>query len=114
MLRLKRRERGNVVILELSGRLMGGPDSDSFQKTIRELIDQGRLHVVVDLGGVAWINSSGLGMLIASYTSLKDRGGCLKFMNVSRRIEQILQVTKLNTVFESYPDEESVVGSFNT
>ena len=112
MLKLNRRDRGNVAILELGGRLMGGPDSDHFTREIKNLIEQGRVHVVVDLSGVAWVNSSGLGLLIAAYTSLKEKGGGLKLLNVSRRIEQILQVTKLSTVFEAYTDEEAVVGSF--
>ena len=113
MIKLNRRDSGDVTIIELSGRLMGGPDSDLVQKTVRDLIAEGRTKVVVDLSQVAWVNSSGLGSLIASYTALREKSGSLKLLNVSRRIEQILAVTKLSTVFESYPDEGSVLASFN-
>jgi anti-sigma B factor antagonist len=112
MIKVNRRERDGVVIVHLTGRLMGGPDAEQFQKLIREGVDAGRLRIVVDLAGVSWINSSGLGTLIAAYTTLKERGGTLKLLNVSRRIEQILQVTKLNTIFESYASEDLVVESF--
>jgi anti-sigma B factor antagonist len=112
MIKFNRRERDGVVIVQLSGRLMGGPDAEQFQKLIRELVDAGRLRVVVDLAPVSWINSSGLGTLIAAYTTLRERGGTLKLLAVSRRIEQILQVTKLNTIFESHATEDEVVASF--
>jgi anti-sigma B factor antagonist len=112
MIKVNRRDRDSVSILELAGRLMGGPDSELFQKTLRDLMAEGRFNVVVDLGQVAWVNSSGLGILIASFTALKEKGGSLKLLNVSRRIEQILAVTKLSTVFETYSDEDAVVASF--
>jgi len=112
MIKVVRRDREGVSILELSGRLMGGPDSEQVQKGIRDLIAEGRFKVVVDLGQVAWVNSSGLGILIAAFTALREKGGSLKLLNVSKRIEQILAVTKLSTVFESYADEGAVVESF--
>lgn len=112
MIKINRRERDGVVILQLSGRLMGGPDAEQFQKLIHDLVEAGQLRVVVDLGPVSWINSSGLGTLIAAFTTLKERGGSLKLLGVSRRIEQILQVTKLNTIFELHATEDSVVASF--
>ena len=112
MIKLNRRDRNGVTILEISGRLMGGPDAELLQKTLRDLVAEGRTRVVVDLGQVAWVNSSGLGTLIAAYTTLKDKGGSLKLLNVSRRIEQILAVTKLSTVFEAFSDEDQVVASF--
>jgi anti-sigma B factor antagonist len=112
MTKVHRRDLGDITVLELSGRLMGGPDAEQFHKLIREVLAQGRHRVVVDLGDVAWVNSSGLGSLIAAYTALKEAGGIMKLMRVSRRVDQILQVTKLSTVFLSYPDEDSAVRSF--
>ena len=111
-MKINRRVRGDVVILELGGRLMGGPDSEALQKVIRELLTAGSRPVVIDLGHVGWVNSSGLGMLIAAFTTLKEAGGMLKLLNVSRRIEQILAVTKLNSIFEIHAEEDAVVGSF--
>ncbi|HEX7877931.1 MAG TPA: STAS domain-containing protein [Candidatus Eisenbacteria bacterium] len=109
---MTRRDDGDVTILTLSGRLMGGPDTEQFLKQIRDLIDGKRSRVIVDMGDVAWVNSSGLGALIAGWTLLKEKGGSLKLIRVSRRIEQILAVTKLNTVFEIHPDEASARAGF--
>lgn len=107
MNKLTRRDDGDVVTLTLSGRLMGGPDTEQFVKQIRDIVADGRQKVIVDMGGVAWVNSSGLGALIAAWQALHDRGGRLLLVKVSRRIEQILAVTKLNTVFQIHADEES-------
>jgi anti-sigma B factor antagonist len=110
--RMTRRDDGDVTILTLSGRLMGGPDTEQFLKQIKDLVDAKRTRVIVDMGDVAWVNSSGLGALIAGWTQLKEKGGSLKLIRVSRRIEQILAVTKLNTVFEIHPDEASARAGF--
>jgi anti-sigma B factor antagonist len=107
MNKLTRRDDGDVVILTLSGRLMGGPDTEQFLKVVRDLVAEGRQKMIVDMGGVAWVNSSGLGALIAAWTSLQERGGKMSLVRVSRRIEQILAVTKLNTVFQIHADEDS-------
>jgi anti-sigma B factor antagonist len=107
MNKLTRRDDGDVVILTLSGRLMGGPDTEQFLKQVRDVVAEGRQKVIVDMGGVAWVNSSGLGALIAAWTALQETGGKMTLVRVSRRIEQILTVTKLNTVFQIHADEES-------
>jgi len=109
---MTRRDDGDVTILTLSGRLMGGPDTEQFLKAMRELIDAKRMRVIIDMGDVAWVNSSGLGALIAGWTLLQEKGGSLKLIGVSRRIEQILAVTKLDTVFELHPDEASARAGF--
>ena len=109
---MTRRDDGDVTILTLSGRLMGGPDTEQFLKAMRELIDAKRMRVIIDMGDVAWVNSSGLGALIAGWTLLQEKGGSLKLIRVSRRIEQILSVTKLDTVFELHADEASARAGF--
>ena len=106
-MKMNRREDGDWVVFELSGRLMGGADTEPFLKGVRELAEAGRVRIIVDLGDVAWVNSSGLGALIAAWTLLKEKGGALKLVRVSRRISQILAVTKLNTVFDVHADEAS-------
>lgn len=109
---MTRRDDGDVTILTLSGRLMGGPDTEQFLKLMQEVINAKRTRVIVDMGDVAWVNSSGLGALIAGWTLLQEKGGSLKLIRVSRRIEQILAVTKLDTVFELHPDEASARAGF--
>jgi len=113
-MKIKREERDGVLILRLEGKLMGGPDADSIQSAIREGVEAGKKNVLVDLGSVSWVNSTGLGILIANYTTLKREGGMVRLLHVSKRIESILMVTKLNTIFESYNDEEEALASFGS
>jgi len=111
-MKIRREDRGSVAILRVSGTIMGGPDADAFHGVVRGALADGRRHLLVDLGEVSWVNSSGLGILIASYTRVRREKGALKLLNVSRRIESILMVTKLNTFFESFQDETRAIRSF--
>lgn len=111
-MKLKRRDSGDVTILELSGKLMGGPDAIAFQDVIKELLGEGRSSVVVDLENLSWVNSTGLGILISGYTSVKNSGGVLKLAAVASRIESILMITKLTTVFETFKTVDEAVQSF--
>ena len=106
------RKKDSVAILDLSGKLMGGPDADVFKETIKNLIAEGYKNVIVNLSKVPWVNSTGLGILIAGYTTLKKEGGSLKLVHVTDRIQSILMITKLGTIFESYSDEGEAVKSF--
>jgi anti-sigma B factor antagonist len=112
--KIKRREEGDVVVLEVSGKVMGGPDSDVFKKLISGLIEEGVKKVLVDLSSVPWMNSSGVGILISAYTSMRHAGATVKFLNINERVKSILMVTKLLTVFESYYNEADALASFKT
>lgn len=112
-MKIKERKRDGVAILEMSGKLMGGPDAESFAEILKTLIHEGTHNVVVNLEKVKWVNSTGLGILISGYTTLKKSGGELKLLKVSDRIENIFIVSKLFTVFESYQDEDEAVRSFS-
>ena len=105
--------RDGVAILEMSGKLMGGPDAEAFDETIKTLIHEGCKNVIVNMEKVNWVNSTGLGILISGYTTLKKSGGELKLLKVSDRIENIFIVSKLFTVFQSFKDEEAAVKSFS-
>jgi len=111
--KLKERKRDGVAILEMSGKLMGGPDAEAFSETLKTLVHEGCCNVVVSMEKVKWVNSTGLGILISGYTTLKKSGGELKLLKVSDRIENIFIVSKLYTVFESFQDEDEAVGSFS-
>jgi anti-sigma B factor antagonist len=102
----------NAVILDLSGKLTGGPDAETFREVFKSLIDQGKKNIIVNLEKVSWINSTGLGILISGYTSVRRGGGDLVIMHASDRIESILYVTKLNLLFKSYETEETALASF--
>lgn len=112
-MKIKERKRDGVAILELSGKIMGGEDSVAFESTLKTLIHEGILNVVVSLERVSWVNSSGLGILISGYSTMRNSGGELKLLKVSNRIESIFMVSKLHTVFESFDDEEAAVRSFS-
>jgi anti-sigma B factor antagonist len=111
-MKIGQREIGDVVVLDVDGRIMGGPDSEVFQETIKGLIAGGKRKVLVNLEGVNWINSTGLGILIAGFTELQRSDGKLKLVNVSDRIESLLAVTKLSTIFESFRREDEAIRSF--
>ena len=109
---VKVREEKNVTILDISGKIMGGPDADSFHELIKELIAEDKKNILVNLARVNWINSTGLGILIAGYTSVRDAQGDFKLLNVSDRIESILMVTKLAGIFDSFDDKDEALASF--
>ena len=111
-MKLKERRRDGVAILEVSGKLMGGPDAAVFAETLKTLLHEGVRNILVDMGRVSWINSTGLGILISGYTTVRKAGGELKLLHVSERIESIFMVSKLHTVFRSFEDEEEAVRSF--
>ncbi len=111
-MKITQREAGSAVILDLNGKLTGGPDADTFREVFKALLDQGKKNIVVNLEKVSWINSTGLGILISGYTSVRRAGGDLVVMHASDRIESILYVTKLNLLFKSYENEEEAIKSF--
>ena len=103
---------GKVMVLEVSGKIMGGPDFDLFKTEIKELIDAQYPHVVLDLAEVPWVNSTGLGTLITVHHSLKAAEGSLKMCNVTERVLSIFHVSQLERVFEVHPDRDKALASY--
>ena len=97
---LQTRQQENVFVIELSGELMGGSDSEKFRNVIDEAIMDETNNVVIDLERVHWMNSSGLGLLISALTSLRSSGGDLRLANLSERLRRPLTITKLDTIFK--------------
>lgn len=112
-MKMQERKTDNVVILELSGKIMGGPDAVTLNDKLHELIEAGNTNVVADLGGVNWMNSSGLGILIGGLTTMRNNNGDLKLANITDRIQSLLMITKLLSVFESFDSLEKAVESFS-
>ncbi len=108
------RERDGVVILDLAGKLMGGPESDPLREAFRRLIDGGTRKLIVNLRGVPWMNSSGLGVLLAAFIQARKQGGEVKFVGLQDRVQGILTTTKLVTMIETWEDEEAAVRSFQS
>lgn len=101
-----------VVVLALSGDAMGGPDGAALHERLHELPATKRRKVVIDLGGVRLMNSSGLGMLIGALTTVRNGGGDLRLARVGDRVRSLLMITKLNDVFTAYPTVGEAVDSF--
>jgi len=110
--KIKQREVGDIVVLELSGKIMGGDDFDLFNNTIKQLIAEGKIDIVLNMSRVRWINSTGLGLMVSAYTTLVKNGGRMKICEMSDRVDNILHVTQLGLVFEHYDKEEDALASF--
>jgi anti-sigma B factor antagonist len=105
-------ERYNAVVIALKGNVMGGPDGSKLHDTLHELREQGKKHVVVDLSKVKFMNSSGLGMLISGLSTMRNSGGDLRLANVADRIQSLLVITKLITVFKHFDSVDEAVKSY--
>ena len=103
---------GDVAIVSVSGNLMGGPETTAVHDKVREIVGKGHKKLVIDLGGVKWINSSGLGVLMGSMTTMKNAEGEMKLANVSDRIQSLFMITKLITIFETFDSTDKAIGSF--
>lgn len=105
-------ERYNAVVVSLKGNVMGGPDGSKLHDTLHRLKEEGKKNVVVDLSRVKFMNSSGLGMLISGLTTMRNAGGDLRLAHVADRIQSLLVITKLITVFKHYDSVDEAVKSY--
>jgi len=112
-MKIKHTERYEAVVIELKGNVMGGDDTKDFNELLHKLIDEGKKHVVVDLSDVKFMNSSGIGMLISGLTTMKKAEGTMKLAGATDKIESLLVITKLITIFESFDDVDKAIGSFS-
>lgn len=101
-----------VTVLDLSGRITLGEGSVQLRDAIRDLISKGQKNILLNLGEVNYIDSSGLGELVSAYTTAKNQNAGLKLLNLTKKVKDVLQLTKLYTVFDIYDDEASAVGSY--
>ena len=111
-LKINVRENGDVLILDLNGRITLGEEAASLRDTLKEQIDSGRKNILLNLAEVTYIDSSGLGQLVGSFATVTSRGGQLKLLNLQKRLHELMQVTKLITVFEVYTTEPAALRSF--
>lgn len=111
-LQIVERQAGDVTVLDLWGQITIGDASEALRTTIQELAKNGRTHVVLHLGGVYQVDSSGLGSMVGACTGLRKSGGDLKLVQLSPRLEDLMVMTKLVTVFDCYKDEEAALESF--
>src|SRR5690242_16923003 len=107
------REREGVFLIDISGRLTLGYDDPSVQDVIRRLIDNGSKHIILNLSDVGYVDSSGLGQLVGAYATAASRGASIKLLNLNDRVYNLMQITKLYTVFDIYSSEETAIQSFH-
>ena len=111
-MKFKTREVDGVTILDLSGRITLGEGSGTLRDAVRDLVSKGSKKILLNLGEVDYIDSSGLGELVAAYTAVKNYGGDLKLVNLTKKVSDLLVITKLATVFDVKDDEAAAVASF--
>jgi anti-sigma B factor antagonist len=109
---IKETIKNDVAVLIVSGKLMGGPETLEVHEHVKSLISDGIKKIVIDLGKVKWMNSSGLGALMASLSSIKNAGGTLKLANVTEKVQSLFMITQLITIFETYQSVDRAVASF--
>ena len=111
-MKLSSKESGGVTVIALDGSVLGGPDATALNDTLHTLTEKHKMNIVVDLSGVQSMNSSGLSMLITALTTVRNAGGHLRLAAASRKIESLLVITKLSTMFELHPTVKKAIASF--
>jgi anti-sigma B factor antagonist len=106
------RQVNGVTIVDLSGRITLGEGSVLLRDMVRELVTRGQRKILLNLGDVSYIDSSGIGELVSAFTTVRNQGGELKLLNLTKKVHDLLQITKLYTVFDVKDDEASAVSSF--
>lgn len=110
-MRIETRTVGDVTVLDIQGRITIG-ESAEVRRVVRDLLQAGRKKILLNLGGVSYVDSSGIGELVSAYTTVTNAGGQLKLLNLTKKLEELLAITKLLTVFETFDDEAKAIASF--
>ncbi len=113
-LEISERRIGEVVILDLVGRITIGDGSLHLHDAVGRLLDEGRNRLVLNLAGVTYVDSSGIGELVSRHTTTRNTGGRLKLLNLPKKVRDLLQITKLLAIFETFDDEASAIASFES
>ncbi len=112
-LNIKERQAGDVAVLDMDGKITIGEGSVALRTTVRRLLEEGKKKILLNLAGVGYIDSSGIGELVSSYTTIgKEEGGQLKLLNLTQKLQDLLAITKLLTVFDVYESESEALNSF--
>lgn len=110
---ISERQAGDVTVLDLEGKVTIGEGSVALRNAIRRLLGEGKNKILLNLGGVGYIDSSGIGELVSSYTAVNKENGTLKLLNLTQKIQDLLAITKLLTVFDVYDSEADALSSFS-
>ena len=103
---------GDVAVVDLNGRITLGESTGLLRDSLRQLLAQGSKKIILNLAGVSYVDSAGLGELVGLYTTAKNQGGSVKLLHLQNKVHDLMQVTKLHTIFETYDDEQKSLNSF--
>ena len=110
--KLNTRQVGDVSVVDVAGRITLGEGSSALRETLREMVSKNQKKILLNLGDVSYIDSSGIGELVSGFTSVTNSGGQLKLLNLNKRVKDLLQITKLYTVFDVHEDEAHAIRAF--
>ena len=110
--KLTTRQVGDVAVIDVAGRITLGEGSSVLRDAMRDLVSKGQKKILLNLGEVSYIDSSGIGELVSGFTTVTNSGGALKLLNLNKRVKDLLQITKLYTVFDVHEDEAGAIRSF--
>ena len=113
-MQISERNNGAVIVLDLKGKITLGEGDELLKDKVNSLVNQGHKKIVLNLADVPYIDSAGLGEIVRTYTTVSRQGGSLKLLNLTKRITDLLSITKLLTVFETYDNEADAVRSFSS
>ena len=111
-LNIRERQAGDVTILDMDGKITIGEGSVALRSAVRRLIEENKKKILLNLANVGYVDSSGIGELVSSFTTIQREGGQLKLLKLTQKIRDLLGITKLLTVFDTYTDESSALNSF--
>ena len=112
-IKLNTRQVGDVTVVDVVGRVTLGEGSSALRDTLRDLVSKGARKILLNLGDVSYMDDTGIGELVAGFTMVTNLGGALKLLNLTNRLKDLLQITKLCTVFDVREDEADAIRSFN-
>ena len=113
-MQIEERAVGDVVVVDVTGKITLGDATELLKDKVNSLVNQGHTHLVLNLAGVSYMDSAGLGVMMAAYTTAKAQGGSVKLLSLTKRITDLLSITKLSTIFETFDSETDAVASFAT
>jgi anti-sigma B factor antagonist len=112
-MKIKSRQVDGITIMDCSGRITLGEGSVQLRDAVRDLLSKGSKQILLNLGDVTYIDSSGIGELVSAFTTVRNQGGDLKLLNLTKKVHDLLQITKLYTVFEVHDEEAAAIRSFS-
>lgn len=112
-MKIAERQVGNVTILDLVGKILIGEGDDALREAVTRVVDSGKTRILLNLAEVPYVDSAGLGEIVRCYTTVSRKNGTLKLLNLTKKIKDLLSITKLLTVFETFENEDEAVKSFS-